>query len=205
MLLTKKETIIPKKLILCDVISCKVILENLKKNLLKNINIEIEISTAEQDNLDSTIYKSDIIIGCTNKANILDINRTHDNCIVLDDSIPHCFDIKQAKEKMSNSNCIFSEAGMLKNNTKIKEYRYSPKALIDIKDNLPGIIWKRDYYEITSCILSAYLTDKFNASPTLGLPEVSTSYEHLKILKKLNFTAADYRLEGNLISNSKQN
>lgn len=205
LLLSKIKTIAPKKLILCDVESCNQLLKNLKRELADQCQFDINISLTNGKELNKDVYNCDIIVGCTNKANILDVEKLKPNCIVLDDSIPHCFDVKKAINKMKVSQNIFSEAGMLKHSSVINEYRYAPKELLEIKDHLPGLIWKRNSYEITSCILSAYLSTIFNATPTIGISDQDVSLEHLTILKENSFCAADYRIEGNLISEIKQN
>lgn len=205
LLFSKIKEITPKKLILCDVESCNQMLKNLKKELTNQCKFNIEISLTNGKELGKEVYASDIIVGCTNKANILDIEKLKPTCVVLDDSIPHCFDVEKAKNKMKVSQNIFSEAGMLKQLDPINEFRYAPKELIEIKDQLPGLIWKRSPYEITSCILSAYLTSIHNATATIGISDQDNALHHLKILKENNFCAADYRLEGHLVSEIKQN
>ncbi|RAP28763.1 hypothetical protein DID78_04520 [Candidatus Marinamargulisbacteria bacterium SCGC AG-343-D04] len=186
----------PQKLTLCDVKSCEKMLNLIKKELESKSSAAIDISVSENDSLSKEVYESDIIIGATNKANIINIKQLKDDCIILDDSIPHCFDVKEAMTKMKTSSLLCSEAGMLQMPYPIKEYRFVPPELKSIEQQLPGLIWKRKETEITSCILSGYLNASENISSTLGIPRSNVSIEHYHLLKKLDIKAAPFRLEG---------
>ena len=143
-------------------------------------------------------YEASLIIGATNKANILDIKQLKPGTIVIDDSIPHCFCSKTAYKRMNQKKDIICvEAGILTAPTDIAEERYVPKQLDKLKQFLPGIYTKREKNEITSCIFSSLITQKFKDIPhTIGMVDYLSAKKHYKICKEHKYTGTLLRLNG---------
>jgi hypothetical protein len=188
----------PKEIILCDIALLENKINQIKTTIIAN-GFKGKVTCLFSDQHAPTqFYKSSIIIGATNQANILDVSKLNPQTIVIDDSIPHCFDANKAFERMTNQKDIICiEAGIIEASHTIQEVRYSPKELIPYQKYLPKIITHRKESEITSCILSSLLTATYTElPPSTGIPNINLAKKHLKILKELNFNAPKLRLNG---------
>lgn len=60
------------------------------------------------------VYDASVIVGATNVPDVLDITRVHQGTVIVDDSAPHCFDVKLAIERAeAKADILFTEGGLL--------------------------------------------------------------------------------------------
>ena len=136
---------------MCDVVTLEGRLKELECLIRKQGytgDIELVLS---QGTVPSCFYDATVIVGATNLPDCLDVSCINRGTIVVDDSIPHCFNVDLAKRRMAEKkDVLFTEGGMLKAKKPIKEWRFSPSSLDSLQANLPQLYWKRDVHEITS-------------------------------------------------------
>tara|TARA_B100000427_G_scaffold329834_1_gene348346 strand:- start:11910 stop:13142 length:1233 start_codon:yes stop_codon:yes gene_type:complete len=188
----------PKEIILCDIPAMKNLINKLISDI-KQLGYQGKITYFEsKENAPEKFYKASVIIGATNQANILKINKLNPNTIVIDDSIPHCFDADQAYQRMqTKKDIICIEAGIINAPNNIQEHRYYPDEIKPYIAYLPRIIINRKNKEITSCILSSLLTATHNElPPSTGITNNNLAKKHLNILNKMNFHATNPRING---------
>lgn len=192
----------PKAIILCDIAAEKY-LEGIKRQIVNEYGFKGTISILSgQSKPDKKFYQSTLIIGATNQANVLQVTMLQKECIVIDDSAPHCFDTKEAFRRLKEKqDIVITEGGVLKAPYQITELRCKDFFNDSLVDYIPGIFFRRNPYEITSCVFSSILTNHYNEiNPTIGFVDVHDSKKHYKLLKELNFCGNDINLEGQLFS-----
>ena len=82
----------PARLSLCDVYSKQEILESLRRELIDELGYRGEVRLlASRHEVPAELYEASLIVGATNVAEILDIDRLAPGTIVVDDSAPHAF------------------------------------------------------------------------------------------------------------------
>ena len=188
----------PKELILCDIPAVKILFDTLKTEI-RQLGFKNKIKFIESAHqVPKEFYQSTIIIGATNQANVLDINQLKPGTILIDDSIPHCFDANKAYERMqSQKDIICIEAGMINSPEPIKETRYLPDEIKPFLSYLPKIILNRLSCEMTSCILAGLLTSTHaNIKASTGIQNHESAKIHYNTLMKMNFHAPKLRING---------
>ena len=189
----------PKEIILCDLELKRNYLEDMKSQLVSKNKFKGKITIQTIKNkFSDNFYQASLIVGATNVPAVLDIDKLSPGTIVVDDSSPHCFDVEKAHARQSKlTDLLITEGGILKGQTEIRETRYHPPIMSKLEPHLPGIFTKRNSKEITSCILSSLLSQKFkNAPTTTGKVLVQDSLAHIEQLESLGFSSSDFRLEG---------
>ncbi len=185
----------PQELILCDLYSKYNEIEAIAQELKTNFKFKGKITIATSKvSLPSQIYQSTLIVGATNVPNILDIERLQSGTLIVDDSGPHCFDVKSAIKRFEDkADILFTEGGVLHSPYPQEELIFLPQQLPsntikDIQNNLNT----RNSHNITGCVLSSLLCAKFGQiKPNIGhvlLNESKISYE---TLTQLNLRAAN--------------
>ncbi|MBO1049480.1 MAG: amino acid adenylation domain-containing protein [Dolichospermum sp. DEX182a] len=194
----------PKEIILCDVYSKLEYLKKIRQELANDLgfqkNVHIIISQAE---LPREIYEATLIVGATNAAEILDINRLKPGTMIVDDSVPHCFKTNIAIQRFQEQqDILFTEGGIIRSDHPIYETTYFPHEIEKTAMNSPQvaaaleIFFQHNPYNITGCIFSSLLSSCFEElKPTLGSVDVNTSLQHYEVLTKLGFEAADLHCE----------
>ncbi len=87
----------PARLSLCDVYSKWESLESLRRELIGELGYRGEVRLlASRREVPAELYDASLIVGATNVADILDIDRVAPGTIVVDDSAPHVFDSEAA-------------------------------------------------------------------------------------------------------------
>lgn len=189
-----------KRIILCELEQHKERLETIKNRLNTTYGSCVNVALSAPSALPDSVYDSELIIGATNAADIIDLKKLRPTTHILDDSIPHCFNSKEAFDYMANHPTIFTESGMLYYPEKIKEIRYLPESIEKINHHMPQIFWNRDTNEITSCILAGYLSAVYNLPSSIGITTKEQAIEFLNFFRKNNIKSAPFRLEGQLIT-----
>ncbi|HLH28979.1 MAG TPA: phosphopantetheine-binding protein, partial [Acidimicrobiales bacterium] len=105
----------PARLSLCDVYAKQEALESLRKELAGDLGYRGEVRLlASRHELPDELYEASLIVGATNVADILDINRVAPGTIVVDDSAPHAFRSDEALRRLEEKGDILvTEGGVL--------------------------------------------------------------------------------------------
>lgn len=191
----------PSSIILCDVYSKLESIQNIQRELIRDLgfrgSIKIATSTSE---LPSEIYDATLIIGATNVPDILDIQRVKPGTLIVDDSGPHCFSSELAIKRFEEQkDILFTEGGVLQAPHPMESVIYLPES---IKNNMDKNSWPAYFgttnpQHITGCVLSSLLSSCFDyMKPTVGLVNVETCMQHYQGLEQLGFQAADLHCEG---------
>ena len=192
----------PKTITLCDIYQKSDFLYDFKKQLQGELNFkgEIIIATSNGIDLPKSVYKASLIIGATNVADILDIDKLNPGTLIVDDSGPHCFDkLKAIKRLNSDTDILFTEGGILETPETLNKKIYLP---IGSKDSILSSYNKHftSENEITGCIFSSLLTTKYNqVSPILGTTSLKECIINYKVLKKLKYIGASPHCDSYII------
>ncbi|MBN1624040.1 MAG: non-ribosomal peptide synthetase, partial [Clostridia bacterium] len=188
----------PKSIVLCDLPSRMVKMQELRKELINEFGFMTNINLAYSDGtrLPDEVYKSTFIIGATNAPDVLDIEQLDHGTIIVDDSGPHCFSTSKAIERISSSNdLIITEGGVLEVPGSIKNKLYLPLKL----DNSILSRFKSHFMsdkQITGCILSGLLssTNK-NINSTTGNVDINECIKNYQELIKSGYRGAELHFE----------
>ncbi|MEK7433359.1 MAG: condensation domain-containing protein, partial [Cyanobacteriota bacterium] len=188
----------PKKIILCDIYGSEKRIKEielfLKKELFFNGIIEGKISSK---NISDSIYEADIMICAVSSSNILDINKLKQNCIVIDDSFPHCFDVNNAIERMEISKDIFVIGGGLLDIGNFERIIYLPFKNEVLKEYLTKNIISNC---IASCQLESLLMVKNpQLNITTGLVEPNQVLEYISVINSLEIKPSVFHLGNYLL------
>ncbi|MEM9455501.1 MAG: amino acid adenylation domain-containing protein [Myxococcota bacterium] len=190
----------PSSLLLCDVLSKADALEALATELRETLGYcgPIKLS-ASRGALPDQVYGASLIVGATNVPDILDVSRLAPGTLVVDDSVPHCFDPADAIRRFETQHDIlFTEGGMVNFERPVRERRHIPEALwTQLSDAQRQTVLRHDPHALTSCVYSSLLsaTDP-SLSPTLGTVTPEQCLDHYRALTRLGHRAAPLHYEG---------
>ena len=198
----------PLRITLCDVYAKRDALIELQAEIKEDLgfsgDVRIVTSTAA-NTLPVELYDATLIVGATNVPDILDVAEIQPGTLLVDDSGPHCFSPERALERFRESeDILFSEGGVLRSPQPISEIKYIPGGLENLlgADALESLLQHTPHH-ITGCVFSSLLSARFShLSPTVGLVDSDTAFQHYKALVKLGFRAADLHFEGETLPES---
>jgi amino acid adenylation domain-containing protein len=190
----------PAEIYLADLYSKQYDLERLRQEIVGHLGFQGAVHILEANNeTPRSFYDASLIIGATNVANILDVDRLQPGTLIVDDSGPHCFDPQQAIQRLqSRSDILFTEGGVLRLRQAVRRTRFVPELL----DRLPAseplkTFTIDDPYEMMGCTLSSLLSHCWpELKPTVGLIDVDTSLLHHRALIELGIRAGHLHCEG---------
>ena len=178
----------PRRLILADLISKEPAVRELG-DLLRVDNPSLDVSFANAANMPNPLYEASLIIGCTSTPNVLQVARLRPGCIIVDDSVPHCFDVVKAFDRIrATMDLLLANGGLLTLPRRMSVESYAPSLLHERLDWRVGL---DSWDSITSCVLSPLLMElEPTLSPTLGIDVPTSSVlANLAVLEKLRITA----------------
>ncbi|WP_329213993.1 hypothetical protein OG257_34695 [Streptomyces sp. NBC_00683] len=142
------------------------------------------------------LYDSTVVVGCTSTPNVLQVDRLRPGCIVVDDSVPHCFDVGRAIARADETmDLILANGGLLQLPERFPVLSFAPRLLHDSLGWPAGL---DDGDTMTSCFLSPLLM-KVDPSlpPTLGQGVPTPAVlANLDALERLGITAPPIRCSG---------
>ncbi len=191
----------PAALSLCDVYSKQEDLEALRREVVDTLGFRGEVRLlASRREVPAEFYKASLIVGATNVADILDINRVAPGTIVVDDSAPHVFRAEEALRRFhEKGDILVTEGGVLSAPDSFPDpLRIHVPAGLDpwLKAGLVALVARSNPRYITGCVLSGLLSSRFShLTPTLGLIDPRAALEHYNTLVTLGFDAADLHLD----------
>lgn len=182
-----------KRISLCELYKNKDHMREYKEKLEALFNTKVHILFA-QDTMPEEVYQASLIIGATNVPEIIDVNRLQPGTLIVDDSGPHCFNTKDAIRRLERcGDILFTEGGVLKFPSIMEKITYIPEN-IQLQNRYKKQLSSK--YELTGCVLSSLLTDKYKIlSPTIGRISYNESIKHYNVLRDLKFEAADLHCE----------
>ena len=178
----------PKKLLLADVYQKQADLMALVEALDFDGEIEL-VDSSEQ--VPDHFYQAGVIVGASNVADLLVVDKLRPGTLIVDDSGPHCFDVDQAMARLEqHHDLLFTEGGVLNTPDVIDTLLYLPKNLShQLPKNSPLVHVHAN--EITGCILSSLL----GGEPQTGVVQLTHSKEQLTLLKQQGFGPADWHCD----------
>jgi predicted amino acid dehydrogenase/acyl carrier protein len=145
-------------------------------------------------------YDATVIVGATNTANVLDVDRLAPGTLMVDDSAPHCLNGPAVLARFRREHDILcTEGGFVRSGKPMPRITHVPESVGQILPaQLPELFLSfLTPHDITACILSALLSARFpELSPTIGLAPPGASRSHWNILPELGFGASELNYEG---------
>ncbi len=203
----------PQEILLCDIYDKLDQLETIKQEIINQFNFKGDVHLIlSKTEVPAEMYQSGLIVGATNVADILDVNKLNPGTLIVDDSAPHCFSAETAIKRLeTEQDILFTEGGILRPSQAIERLVYLPNNIQKVMTEKQRHNYlNRQPFNITGCVFSSLLSTRFEQlTPKVGLVDLETSLQHYKILKELNFSAADlscqnYQLPPELINQFQQ-
>jgi hypothetical protein len=189
----------PARLSLCDLYSKQESLESLGRELFDELGYSGEVRLlASRHELPAEVYEASLMIGATNVADILDIDRVAPGTIVVDDSAPHAFQPEEALRRFhERGDILVTEGGVLLAPEPLPLRVFVPEGLEPwLTAGLVSLMARSNPWYITGCVLSGLLSARFaHLAPTIGLIDRQTALDHYETLDALGFKAAGLELD----------
>jgi hypothetical protein len=181
---------LPREVIVCDLATQRSAVETHLERLRAD-NPAVRHSFCAMDRDDDALYNATLIIGSTSVANVLDIRRVVPGCLIVDDSVPNCFDVKAATNRAhERSDILFMDGGYAAFREPYELVVTSPKVLVERQGWTSG---RTSAITMTGCILAPLVhRADGQASPTLGkgVPAAEVA-RHLKFLEQEGIMASE--------------
>ncbi len=180
----------PRELILCDLFEKREALEALADEARKTYDFAGNITIVESHaEVPARFYDASLIIGASSVGGILKVSQLNPGTLIVDDSLPHCFDTAQAIERLDrDGDILFTEGGFIQLREPVQRTRYMPGDLPDGVDLSTLAFYNvSDPCHYHSCILSSLLPCVFpDLALTVGAaPDHQTCDAYFKKLAEL--------------------
>jgi amino acid adenylation domain-containing protein/thioester reductase-like protein len=190
----------PAEIRLCDVYAKQADLAALRREV-RDLGYTGPVHLSEaRGAVPADVYEATLIVGASNAADILEVDRLMPGALIVDDSAPHCFRPDKAFRRLrERGDILFTEGGTLAAPAPIRQTVFLPPALEAVaravpRDVLPVLT---DPTQITGCIVSSMLSTRFpELPPTVGLVDAPAAVAHYEKLTELGFDAAPLHCEG---------
>jgi len=192
----------PLEILLCDLATRHDHLQAVQATLVEEHGYHGPVRLLEaQAQVPAAIYEASLIVGATNVADVLDVDRLQPGSMLVDDSAPHCFNPERAIDRLTaQRDILFSEGGVLRAPHEYQHLRYVPRA---VDAGLLRAFDLVDPREITGCIFSSGLTTRVKElTSTIGLVDGNSTVSHFRVLEELGFEAGNLRCGGVVLSES---
>jgi acyl carrier protein len=184
----------PQRILLCDLYSRRDHLEEIRDEVRGRLGFDgrVDVLTSTGGSVPDQLYEASAIVAATNVPSVLDVDRLASGCVVVDDSVPHCFDPARAASRLAaSSDVLCAEGGELRSGTPMSELRYLPRWATAGRtwETIDGW-YERDPQRFGGCVLAAALAARFDDVPvTVGIPDLAASEQALDLLPRLGFQA----------------
>lgn len=101
----------PASIILCDALNRPSLFHSLERELRESLRYRGTVLSAKAPHLAADVYKSTLLLGCTNVPNAIDVNKLARGTILLDDSVPRSFDVPAAVARMEHEGDVLVLTG----------------------------------------------------------------------------------------------
>lgn len=195
----------PSELHLCDPFRSPDFFVQLEKTLREEYRFEGGIRVLGANFRES--YDATVIVGATNTANVLEVDRLAPGTLMVDDSAPHCLNGPEVLARFRKEHDILcTEGGFVRSEKPMPRITHVPETVAQILPaELPELFLSfLTPHDITACILSALLSARYpELSPTIGLAAPGAARSHWNILPELGFSAAQLNYEGTPLDRDK--
>src|SRR3989338_10694187 len=193
----------PLEITLCDVYDKLNTLADIRRELVADFGFQgpVRIS-ASAGEVPSELYDATLIIGATNVPDVLDVTKLNPGTMIVDDSGPHCFVLKDALRRLEEQpDLLFTGGGVLRSPDPIRQGRYVPRGAERVVNRAQmDALLSYEPFHITGCVLSGLLSACFeHLKPTVGLTDRRSCFQHYEVLGRLGFQAADLHCAGNML------
>ena len=182
----------PRSLMLCDLYG-KLNRDEIGQ-IIAGFRYQGEIRFLEsRPEVPDAFYSCSLIVGATNVPEVLAVTRIRSGTIIVDDSGPHCFDVREALHRVeSKRDILVTEGGVLLAPGTVSRKRHVPRRLEPyLAKGLGKRLANAHPHQITGCVLSSLLTAiDSNTPPTIGLVKGEDGLAHYRKLVELKFDAA---------------
>ena len=194
----------PQSLVLCDLFHKSESLQAIRDEILGDMGFQGDIKLiAVHDELPPAVYEASLFVGATNVPDVLDVQQLRPGSLIVDDSGPHCFNLRQAKERIARqADILFTEGGAVRLPAPVRELWHVPLGL----ETVFAADWATEPNLIMGCVLSSLLSAKMSTlSHTVGAVEPDIGLNFYRKLEQLGIQAAplhgeNYVLPSDLIS-----
>lgn len=194
----------PQSLVLCDLFHKSESLQAIRDEILGDMGFQGDIKLiAVHDELPPAVYEASLFVGATNVPDVLDVQQLRPGSLIVDDSGPHCFNLRQAKERIARqADILFTEGGAVRLPAPVRELWHVPLGL----ETVFAADWATEPNLIMGCVLSSLLSAKMSTlSHTVGAVEPDIGLNFYRKLEQLGTQAAplhgeNYVLPSDLIS-----
>lgn len=192
----------PGEILLCDPYRDRRFFDDLAQALRSHHRYRGAIRVVESSEAGpaSEFYDGSVIVGATNAANLLDVERLSAGTLIVDDSAPHCLNGPAALRRfMETQDILCTEGGFVRASVPMPRIAHVPPTVAsDLPAELPQLLFAMlNPQDITACVLSALLSaSRSDLPPTLGLVDPAMARRHWDALRELNFAAAGLNYEG---------
>ena len=185
----------PREITLCGVYPKREFVRAVERELAHELGFEGTVRVLDSHGaVPAELYEATLIVGATNVADILAIDRLQPGTIVVDDSAPHCFRPELAAQRLEEQgDILFTEGHGLRAPDPIRQLIHIPRDMERAVDpgRLTSFFGQGDPRSIGACVLSSLLTDRFEQLlPTVGLVDTEASLRHYEVLGESGFEAA---------------
>ena len=166
---------------------------------------EIEI-IGGTSKLPDEFYASTIISADTNAPDIVDIAKLRPGTMLVDDSIPPCYDREVALARIAErADLLFGQGDVIECATPMQKVFGWPPMMYELAGE-PGVEWfaanTPDAYsttQITSSVLSNVLVAQEGIGPVTGPSDPDRAYRHVEVLRKNGYFGGPPQCDGVLI------
>ena len=183
----------PRKLLLCDLYSRVSSLERLADEILE-LGYRGELRVAPTRNaIPQEFYTCSLIVGATNVPDVLDISRLRPGTLIVDDSAPHCFDVRSVYRRLKRDHdVLYTEGGLLEAPFAFERIAYTnPESNPETRQSIQSMFTKSNR-NIGGCVMSSLLVQRYHGyEPAIGDIDVAQCIRGFDLLSRLGFTAAE--------------
>ncbi len=188
----------PASLILVDRMGSVQRLKDLAERLSREHQYSGAIKVLQsQQGLPPEVYQADLIISAVSARQVIEIANLRPGTVLVDDSFPHCFDVKAAITRMQQQSDVLVLGGGLLHLPDSQKEIYLPLPHPDLQRALTQISLPAC---LPGCQLESLLLAAYPELPeTLGLVEPDKLLQYLPVLEAAGIQAAPLHLEGYLV------
>ena len=183
----------PAEFTLCDIYSTINLLESVQKDLKGELGFKGPIKVFRvTDGMPSEFYNCSLLVGATNVAEVLDLERVKPGTLIVDDRRPQCFKAEDAVRRfLSKGDILFTEGDTLQSPTVITQLKYIPRQALQRLGRPAEAFTRFNPFRIHGCVLSSLLSARYDdLRPTIGFANDRDSWLHYQKLSSLGFQAA---------------
>lgn len=166
---------------------------------------EIEI-IGGTSKLPDEFYESTVISADTNAPDIVDVAKLRPGTMLVDDSIPPCYDRETALERIADrADLLFGQGDVIECSTPMQKVFGWPPMMYELAGE-EGVEWfaanTPDAYsttQITSSVLSNVLVAQEGIGPVTGPSDPDRAFRHVEILRKHGYRGGPPQCDGVLI------